>query len=154
MLYFCPSATSICVFFYGLASNGNNTASSGPVNPTDTPWTHLRSSPFFSLTATSLRTKTTFLFQHKEGNCRWKYSYRRLHTTVPSQLCGFQVLTTRLAACLYTGSSNAAFRIAYPLVFVCACTEISGKRWTKPSSSPRHRHDHQQGLKTIISVIY
>jgi hypothetical protein len=27
------------------------------------------------------------------------------------------------------------------------------KRWTKPSSSPRHRHDHQQGLKTIIKLI-
>ena len=56
--YFCPSATSICEFLYGLASNENNTVSNRPVNPTDTPRTHLLLSPSFKLTIAQLRTKT------------------------------------------------------------------------------------------------
>lgn len=54
----CPSATSICVFLYGLASNENNTVSNRPVNPTYTPWTHLLLSPSFRLTTAPPRTKT------------------------------------------------------------------------------------------------
>jgi hypothetical protein len=61
----------------------------------------------------------------------------RLQTAVPSQLCGFQVVATRLAACLHTGLSNAAFRIAYLPVFVCACTKIS---FLQKNDEQNHRH--------------
>jgi hypothetical protein len=56
--YLCPSATSICKFLYGLASNENNTVSNRPVNPTDTPRTHLLLSFIFKLTSAPLRTET------------------------------------------------------------------------------------------------
>jgi hypothetical protein len=54
----CPSATSICEFVYGLASNDNNTVSNRPVNPTDTPGAHLLLSSSFRLTTAPLRNKT------------------------------------------------------------------------------------------------
>jgi hypothetical protein len=54
----CPSATSICEFLYGLASNDNNAVNNRTVNPTDTSGAHLLLSPSFSLTTTPLRNKT------------------------------------------------------------------------------------------------
>jgi len=93
----CPSATSICVFLYGIASNENNTVSKRLVNLADTPRTHLLLSPIFRLTTSPLPTKTLRFSFNTQKETAVKNELRRLQTAVPSQLCWFQFVTMQLA---------------------------------------------------------